>query len=120
MTTTRFVNLLVSLKCVTFVQKDLFKEFRRYRCNLDGTEMSYRSLILHMRWRHREEYNFVKKIMDERIAVKKDMVLCLCGGHYKPEGKKQHELTGIHRKWELTHNRYPILQVPEQTISTLT
>ena len=91
MSTTRFVNLLLSLKYVELVLKDQYKEYRRYRCNLDGTEMSYRSLISHMQWRHREEYNFVKKIMDERIALKKDMVLCLCGGHYKPDGKKQHE-----------------------------
>lgn len=120
MTTTRFVNLLVSFGHVEYVERDSIKEFRRYRCNLDGMNLPYRSIIIHFRWRHRNIYDMVRKLVNERVEVKKDTVFCECGGHYKAGGNFQHELTCIHREWVLTQSRYPILLLPEQAITTLT
>lgn len=61
----------------------------------------------------------VRQVIDEHIAVSEYTVLCQCGGHYKVSGKKQHELAGIDRKWQLTANAYTQLPNRKQTPSTL-
>ena len=120
MSTSNFVRTLVLLHYLDYTQKDMLREFRKYQCTLDNKELPYRSVCAHFQHRHREVYVQVKRMMDEHIEVKKDMVLCDCGGHYKVSGKKQHELTAIHRKWQVTNNRYTQLPTRKQTLSTLT
>lgn len=120
MSAVNFVRTLVLLRYLKYIQKDILKEFRRYECTLDHKELPLRSVSSHFQHRHREVYDFVKNIVNKNIELKRDTVLCLCGGHYKVDGKKQHELTGIHRKWQLTTNTYTQLPTRKQTLSTLT
>ena len=120
MSAVTLVRTLVLLHYLNYTQKDILREFRRYECTLDHKELPYQSVCAHFLHGHREVYVKVRHVVDEHIAVSKDTVLCQCGGHYKVSGKKQHELTGIHRKWQLTASTYIQLLTRKQTLSTLT
>ena len=115
-----FVHMLISFHYLDYTEKDNVREYRKYQCTLEGKELKYRSVFSHFYHCHRNVYTQVKKIVDEHIAVSKDTVLCQCGGHYKRSGRREHELTGIHRKWQATNNRYSPFTTPKQTSSTLT
>ena len=115
-----FVHMLISLHYLDYTEKDSLKEYRKYQCTFDHKELKYRSVFYHFYHSHREVYTYVRKIVDEHLQVKKDTVLCDCGGHYKKAGRRDHELTGIHRKWQLTTSTYTQLPTPKQTLSTLT
>ena len=115
-----FVHMLVSLHYLDYTEKDNVREYRKYQCAFDHKELKYRSVFSHFYHHHRNTYMQVKKIVDEHLQVKKDTVLCDCGGHYKKSGRRDHELTALHRKWQVTTSTYSQISTRQQTISTLT
>ncbi len=115
-----FVRTLILLHYLDYTHPDILKEYREYQCTLEGKELKYHSVFSHFYHSHREVYTHVRKIVDEHIEVHIDTELCDCGGRYRKSGAKDHELTAIHRKWQVTNNRYSSFTTPKQTLSTLT
>ncbi len=93
--TAGFVLALVSLRYLEYTHPDVRRENIRYCCTIDQKELTYHNTSAHFYYHHRNIYAQVRKIVDEhlvvingKVVVSEDTVLCDCGGHYKVSGKR--------------------------------
>lgn len=101
MITPKLIRLLSACKYIDSQNKELHREDRMYKCNIDNTILSFHGVTIHYRNRHADVYQSMLKMIQQRIVLPENSIICQCGGHYIKSGKKQHELTQIHQKWLL-------------------